>query len=450
MSLKNGSLNFKDNKSTCTYRRFVTPGAEGLAEASYFCDQMKLFYDGLILFLRGAARVGAWFSPKLKAFVNGRRDVFSHLRAGLQAKPGRYIWVHCASLGEFEQGRPVIERLRSSLPQYKFLLTFFSPSGYEVRKNYEGADIVCYLPWDTSGNARQWLSIVNPELVIFVKYEFWHHYIAAIKARGIPLVSISSIFRPQQIYFRWYAGFYRRILTNVTHFFVQNKESQQLLSRIGIRQHSLAGDTRFDRVVQIVQQARDIDVAATFSRDADVLVAGSIWPNDFDALQPIINEGGLRFIIAPHEISERFLSTMESTLTVSHIRFSQASATDVSSYQVLFIDNVGMLSSLYRYGKYAYVGGGFREGLHNILEAACYGLPVCFGNKAYKAYQEAKDLIVERAAFAIGTSQELKSILTWLDQPLNYTQASASASEYVARHTGATDKIVSYCKDLLK
>lgn len=425
------------------------PGACGVAEALYFSDLMRLFYDGLVLVLRIAVRVGAWFSPKLDLFVQGRADVFEQLRTAIRDKPGRYIWIHCASLGEFEQGRPVIEALRKSLPDHKMLLTFFSPSGYEVRKNYDGADFVCYLPWDTAGNARKWLSVVNPVLAIFVKYEYWHHYIAVLKKAGIPLISISAIFRPQQIYFRWYGGFYRNILMNVTHFFVQNEESLTLLKSIGVKPLSLGGDTRFDRVVQIVRQAREVPLAAAFSSESVVLVAGSIWPDDFEALLPMINEGEMKFIIAPHEISERFLTTMENSLKVKYVRYSQAQEANVSSYNVLFVDNVGMLSSLYRYGRYAFVGGGFREGLHNILEAACYGMPVCFGNRAYQVYQEANDLIAGKAAFAIADSRELKDIIDWLRQPDNYTHAATSAREYVTRHTGATEKIVTYCKQLL-
>lgn len=410
---------------------------------------MNLFYDGLILFLRLGARIGAWFSPKLKAFVRGRAHVFEELRTAIAARPGKYIWIHCASLGEFEQGRPVIESLKRTLPQYRILLTFFSPSGYEVRKNYEDADIVCYLPWDTADHARKWLSIVNPTMVIFVKYEYWHHYIAAVKRSGTPLISISAIFRPQQIYFKWYGGFYRKILLNISHFFVQNEESLSLLKGIGVMPVTLGGDTRFDRVFQIVTQARAIPLAASFSADAPVLVAGSIWPDDFDALLPLVNEGRMKFIIAPHEISERFLASMENTLRVSHVRYSRAQLDSVATCQVLIIDNVGMLSSLYRYGRFAFVGGGFREGLHNILEAACYGMPVCFGNRAFRVYQEANDLIESKAAFAVSDGEELKGTIAWLEQPLNYTHAATTAREYVIRHVGATEKIVTYCKSKL-
>ncbi|MEJ1238653.1 glycosyltransferase N-terminal domain-containing protein [Chryseolinea sp. T2] len=444
------ALNVKDNQNRKVIGGLIVLCAKGVAEGSYFCDQMRLFYDGLILFLRVAVRVGAWFSPKLAAFVKGRISAFEMLRANVGAKPGPYIWVHCASLGEFEQGRPVIEEIRKSFPGYRVLLSFFSPSGYEVRKNYDAADVVSYLPWDTSKNARQWLSVVNPSLVIFVKYEYWHHYIAAIREREIPLLSISAIFRPNQIYFKWYGGFYRRILKKVNHFFVQNDDSERLLTSIGVNQHTLGGDTRFDRVMQIVSQAREINLAAEFSRGSVVLVAGSIWPDDFDALLPAMNEGQAKFIVAPHEISERFLTSMENALKVKHVRFSRAQVTDVSSYNVLFVDNVGMLSSLYRYGRYAFVGGGFREGLHNILEAACYGVPVCFGNKAYDVYQEANDLIAEKAAFAIADSQELRGTIQWLDQPDNYAHASSAARKYVVSRTGATEKILSYCNRLLK
>ncbi|HTF17620.1 MAG TPA: glycosyltransferase N-terminal domain-containing protein [Chryseolinea sp.] len=440
----------KDSQITPSASMSPVVCAEGVAEALYFCDQMRLFYDGLILLLRMVARVGAWFSPKLDSFVQGRADVFEQLRSAVRDKPGPYIWIHCASLGEFEQGRPVIEDLRKSLPGYRILLTFFSPSGYEVRKNYDGADFVCYLPWDTAGNARKWLSIVKPVLAIFVKYEYWHHYIAALKKADTPLISISAIFRPQQIYFKRLGGFYREILMNVTHFFVQNQESLALLSSIGVKQISLGGDTRFDRVVQIVSQAREVRVAAAFSSGSVVLVAGSIWSDDFDALLPLMNEGQMKFIIAPHEISERFLATMENSLRVKHVRYSKAEEASVASYSVLFIDNVGMLSSLYRYGKYAFVGGGFREGLHNILEAACYGVPVCFGNRAFKVYQEANDLVATRAAFAVADTRELKETINWLEQPGNYTQAASTARDYVRRHTGATEKIVSYCKMLMK
>lgn len=410
---------------------------------------MRLFYDGLIVFLRIAVRIGAWFSPKLRAFVRGRQRVYDKLRSEVKAKPGKYIWIHCASLGEFEQGRPVIESLRKSLPGYRFILSFFSPSGYEVRKNYDGVDIVCYLPWDTPRNAREWISVINPRLAIFVKYEYWHHYIAALKKSSVPLISISAIFRPQQIYFRWYGGFYRQILMNVSHFFVQNQESMTLLQGIGIKHLSLGGDTRFDRVLEIVAQSREIPLASAFAGTGAVLVAGSVWPDDFSALLDLINEGQMKFIIAPHEISEKFLTSMESSLQVSHVRYSQAELSAVPAAQVLFIDNVGMLSSLYRYGRYAFVGGGFREGLHNILEAACYGIPVCFGNRAYQVYQEANDLIAERAAFAVADGEELKSVMSLLAQPDHYARAASAARGYVTRHRGATEMVVRYCNSLL-
>lgn len=425
-------------------------GASGVAEALYFCDQMRIFYDGLILFLRLAVRIGALFNPKLKAFVRGRADVFDALHKGLNERPGHYIWVHCASLGEFEQGRPVIESLKKNLPEFRILLTFFSPSGYEVRKDYQYADVVLYLPWDTSANARAWLSAVKPVMAIFVKYEFWHHYIAAMKAQRIPVLSISAIFRPQQVYFRWYGDFYRSILKNITHFFVQNEVSLSLLKSIGVEQVTLGGDTRFDRVHEIVRLAPAVPLAEAFSRDVKVLVAGSIWPDDFRVLLPLINERKLRFIIAPHEISERFITSIESGLRVPHERYSRAEQATVSSLQVLIIDNVGMLSSLYAYGDLAFVGGGFREGLHNILEAACYGLPVLFGNRAYNVYQEANDLISMKAAFAVADSHELRKTVEFLEQPHHYTHASQASGDYVRQHTGATEKIIAYCKSTLE
>jgi 3-deoxy-D-manno-octulosonic-acid transferase len=236
---------------------------------------------------------------------------------------------------------------------------------------------------------------------------------------------------------------------NVTHFFVQNEESLSLLKQIGIEQLSLGGDTRFDRVFEIVTQAREIPVAAAFSEGATVLVGGSLWPDDFDVLLPMLNEGRMKFILAPHEVSERFLTAMEARLSVSSVRYSQAKSGTATGYKVLLIDNVGLLSSLYRYGQFAFVGGGFREGLHNILEAACYGVPVCFGNRAFQVYQEANDLIESRAAFAVSDGDELRRTIGWLEQPTNYTHAATAARNYVAGHVGATGKIVTYCKSKL-
>ncbi len=410
---------------------------------------MHLIYDGVIVALRIGVRIGSLFHRKLRLFVHGRVGIFERLQTAVNTGGGPIIWIHCASLGEFEQGRPVIESLKKSLPEMRILLTFFSPSGYEVQKNYDGADIVTYLPWDTMRNARKFVSIVNPALAIFVKYEYWHYYIDTLRRSSTPVISVSAIFRENQIYFKKYGAFYRNILRNVSYFFVQNENSLRLLRTINITNAVVGGDTRFDRVYEIVQHAREIPLAAAFSEGATVMVGGSMWPEDFDALLPLIHEGRMKFIIAAHEISERFLSHMENRIKAPGIRFSRASIDTVATYQVLFIDNVGMLSSLYRYGKYAFVGGGFREGLHNILEAACYGLPVFFGNRAYMEYQEANDLIAVKSAFAVSGIAELRRAMAELEENGRYAQAAHAARSYVQRQVGATAKVISYCKSLL-
>jgi 3-deoxy-D-manno-octulosonic-acid transferase len=415
---------------------------------------MVVLYNIGISFLRVLYWIAAWFNPKAKSFQDGRRQQIEKLnKAFPHPLHEKWVWVHCASLGEFEQGRPVIEALKAWNPSIKILLTFFSPSGYEVRKNYTYADSVFYLPWDTSANAQWFAEKVKPSLVIFVKYEFWYHYSAALHKRSIPLISISSVFRPDQSFFKPYGFLFRRMLGYFNHFFVQNEESAKLLHSIGLKNVTLSGDTRFDRVNEITQQAVEIPIAQQFKDNQKLMVIGSAWPDDMEVLFPFINENKnrLKFIIAPHEITEEFIISIEVSIEGKCVRFSKANGALLSEASVLIIDNVGMLSSLYRYGEFAFIGGGFGEGLHNILEAACYGIPIFFGNERYQKFQEAVDLVLRGGAFDVDGFPELKSKYELMSTyPETFLLACDVTRSYVLENLGATSRIVDYSKKILQ
>jgi 3-deoxy-D-manno-octulosonic-acid transferase len=411
---------------------------------------MVVLYNFMILILRTGFQIASLFHPKAKAFVKGRRGIFRKMETVFGNNQSPVTWIHCASLGEFEQARPLIEVLKKEYPDVKILLTFFSPSGYEVRKNYDKADLVVYLPWDTASNASKFVAIAKPRLAVFVKYEYWYHYTDVLKKKKVPIVSISSIFRTNQLFFKSYGGFYRRILKNFSHFFVQNDVSLRLLRSIGIQNSSLAGDTRFDRVYEIVKHAEEIPIAVKFKNSQNTIVVGSCWPEDFEVLAPLINQNSTKFIIAPHEISEDFIQMLEKSLTVKSIRYSQAQNTNhLEDHQVLIIDNIGMLSRLYRYGEFAFVGGAFGKGLHNILEAACYGVPIFFGNKNYEKFQEAIDLINRGGAFEVKDYTDFKSKYEMMNVPENFLLACEVTKLYVVENLGATEKIMRYCRTLL-
>ena len=345
-----------------------------------------------------------------------------------------------------------MEILKREFPSLKIVLTFFSPSGYEVRKNYSLADFVYYLPWDTSKNASAFLSAIKPVLTVFVKYEFWYHYANELQKRSIPTLSIASIFRPEQLFFKSYGGFYRGILQKFSYFFVQNYASADLLKSIDISTVAVAGDTRFDRVVKIASTAEEIPLAKAFKNDEKVFVIGSAWPEDMEVLAPFINQQGehLKFIIAPHEINEASLVALEKSLERKHVRFSQAKEVEIAMVTVLIIDNIGMLSRLYKYGEFAYVGGAFGKGLHNILEAACYGIPVFFGNRNYEKFQEAKDLINRGGAFDVIDYRDLVAKYEMVTAPENFLLACEVTKAYVQENLGATEKIMTYCRTILK
>lgn len=411
---------------------------------------MKVLYNISIFTFGIGIKLLSLFNTKAKEFVTGRKRIFRKIENALKQNFDPIIWVHCASLGEFEQGRPVMEALKTEFKHHKILLTFFSPSGYQVRKGYSNADYVFYLPLDTAQNARKFVGKIKPRLAIFIKYEFWFHYSEALKRNNIPLISISSIFRKDQLFFQRVGGFYRRILKNFTHFFVQNDESVKLLESIDIYNCSQSGDTRFDRVKQIEQRREEIDIAKKFKADQKVFVIGSCWQEDLDVLVPFINENKLKFIVAPHEITDSLLRNLELSLSVKWILYSQATGKNLEDFSVLIIDNVGMLSKLYRYGEFAYIGGAFGKGLHNILEAACYGIPILFGNKKYEKFQEAVDLINRGGAFEIADYPDLRHKYEMLNIPETFLLACEVCRQYVQENVGATEKIMKYCRGVLK
>ncbi|CAN5133036.1 glycosyltransferase N-terminal domain-containing protein [soil metagenome] len=384
---------------------------------------------------------------KARLFIKGRKKLFERIENELKRKKGELVWFHCASLGEFEQGRPVMEAFKRTYPQFQIFLTFFSPSGYEIRKNYAQADFIFYLPEDTANNAKKLLSLINPSLVIFIKYEYWHFHIREINKLKIPLILISAIFRSEQLFFKSYGKFYRNMLKNFNHIFVQNQQSLELLKKIGLLNVTAAGDTRFDRVKEITENVQPIPLVAQFSAGSKIMVAGSTWKEDLQVLAPLGQAfPEIKFIIAPHEISESSLAEVEQFFSGS-FRYSKGMKKDC---QVMIIDNIGMLSSLYQYGDYAYIGGAFGKGLHNILEAATFGMPVLFGNKNYKKFAEALQLMNAGAAFAVGTSHELAGYINELDKnPSKKKEVGRISKKFVEENTGATDIIIQHCKGLL-
>ena len=381
--------------------------------------------------------------------LKGQQDCYEVLRSKIE--PGRhYIWFHAASLGEFEQGRPLMERIRQEYPSYGILLTFFSPSGYEVRKNYEGADVICYLPFDKPQNVKKFLDLANPCMAFFIKYEFWKNYLDELHSRNIPVFSVSSIFRPQQAFFKWYGKDYAKVLRSFNHLFVQNDESRDLLKGIGIEEVTVAGDTRFDRVLQIRQQAKDLPLVEAFKQGKLTFVAGSSWQPDEDLFIEYFNHHPeVKLIIAPHVIGEDHLQQIIGKLEGKVVRYTQATLENVTDAHCLIIDCFGLLSSIYRYGEIAYIGGGFGAGIHNTVEAAVYSVPVIFGPN-HQRFMEANDLIECGGAFSINDSNDLKALLNKLLSDKTFLQeAGNKAGTYVHSRAGATDIILKYLKGLL-
>jgi 3-deoxy-D-manno-octulosonic-acid transferase len=403
---------------------------------------MKLLYNLGISIFSALANLASLFNSRASLWVKGRKNWAEKIAEKI--KPGdRVIWIHCASLGEFEQGRPVIEAIKKDLPKFKVLITFFSPSGYEVRKNYSYADCISYLPADTPGNASKFTYLVKPEIVIFVKYEFWNNYISKIYSANIPLYLISGIFRPGQHFFKWYGSFFRDMLKKFEIIYVQDQQSFELLEGIGMKKVVVAGDTRFDRVVQIAATARKIPTLEQFRGSEKLFLAGSSWKQDEDIISEYINRfpSAMKWVFAPHEIDEPNIIRLEKLLKVKYVRYSKFDEASVDS-RVLIIDNIGMLSSAYGYAYIAAIGGGFGKGIHNILEPACWGIPVIFGPR-YKNFKEAIDLINKGSARSYNTFNEFKEILDlWLSDEKIYTNSARLASDYVKENTGATEIII--------
>jgi len=421
------------------------------------------FYNVFLLFYKAGIHIAALFNAKAKKWLDGRKDLWERLQdeverleSGSSAtkpfeenkrKASLLVWMHCASLGEFEQGRPLLEKLKAGYPNYKFLLTFFSPSGYEIRKDYKGADLVCYLPLDGQRSARRFLGIANPSLVIFVKYEYWYYYLQEINQRNIPLLMVSALFRKDAVFFKWYGSLQRKMLSFFTHVFVQNQASLQLLETIGLSGKStLAGDTRFDRVIEIAETASTIPGIEKFINNNNNIVAGSTWPKDEDILREsikAINDPSLKLVIAPHEISKHRISELTNQFPGS-VLYSQykTSGFPTQNSNVLIIDNIGMLSRLYKYACITYVGGGFGKGIHNTLEAAVFGKPVLFG-PVYEKFNEAIDLVANGGAVSIRNGNECTIALQKLLHDKNeYLTSCSKSKEYVYAKRGATQIII--------
>lgn len=405
---------------------------------------MGVIYTLAIYIYMLAVIVVSPFHRKARALVRGHLRTFIILRNQID-KQARYVWFHAASLGEFEQGRPLIERFRREHPEFKILLTFFSPSGYEVRKDYEGADVVCYLPFDTWGNVTSFFRLVKPEMAFFIKYEFWSNFFKACRRRGIPVYSVSSIFRPGKIFFRWYGRSYARVLKLVDYFFVQDQLSARLLRTLGITGNvAIVGDTRFDRVLDIQARSKDLPLVEAFVGEEKpfVMVAGSSWPADEDLIIPYFNQHPqMKLILAPHVVDENHLRHIEAKLRRPAVRYTQATPLQASQAHCLIIDCFGLLSSIYRYGQLAYVGGGFGAGIHNVPEAAVYGIPVLFGPNN-KGFREAQDLLRMGGCFEI-TGQPLFNALVdkFLRSPRLCAKKGALCRDYIQSNAGATDII---------
>ena len=416
-----------------------------------------MIYNIVIYFVLWGIAIASLFNEKVRKMWRGEREAFKILKQKVDPN-AKYIWFHAASLGEFEQGRPLMERIRKDYPQYKILLTFYSPSGYEVRKNYEGADIICYMPVDTRLNAIRFLRLVRPVMAFFIKYEFWSNFLHILKYRNIPTYSVSSIFREDQVFFKWYGRNYAGVLKCFTRFFVQNEESKRLLEGIGITAVDVVGDTRFDRVLQIKEAAKQLPICEAFrtgvasSQSADVphhdfkvFVAGSSWPPDENIFIPFFNEHkDWRLLIAPHVIAEEHLKLILSLIKDKKVvRYTQTTPEEAAEADVLIIDCFGLLSSMYNYGDVAYIGGGFGVGIHNTLEAAVWNMPVIFGPNN-KKFQEAQGLLKSGGGFEINNFEDFAGLMkSMMNDEAFLKSAGEKAGEFVASLSGATDKVLS-------
>ncbi|MEN1785683.1 MAG: glycosyltransferase N-terminal domain-containing protein [Bacteroidota bacterium] len=411
---------------------------------------MRILYTFIVQLVWLVLKPLALVFPKMRLFVHGRQQTFATLQESLQ-RNDRVLWIHAASLGEYEQGLPVIQALKKQYPEHKILLSFFSPSGYEVKKQNSEAHCTVYLPMDTRRKAEQFVETVRPELALFIKYEIWPNYLNALQKRGVPTLLISGIFKANKVYFKWYGGFLRRALTCFTHFFVQDAHSKQLLESLGLAHVTISGDTRFDRVAQIAEGGNTLPFAEQFTQGLPCLVAGSTWPEDEKILIPFINATShpLKFIIAPHQINKAHIDILQKALSKKVIRYSQMKAEQLPSAEVLIIDTIGLLTTIYRYANLAYVGGGFATGLHNTLEPAVFGIPVIIGPK-YKDFNEAVDMVNNKGVLSIETADQFsKTVDSFLANPNTMTEVGNLNNNYIQQQRGATNTVIDYIATLL-
>jgi len=421
-------------------KRILAPNEDSVFAIYNFAVQLSALFLKLI----------ALFHPKIRLFVDGRKEVMSYLQENI-SQGDSLIWVHTASLGEFEQGLPIIEQLKKNYPAYRILVTFFSPSGYEVKKNTAAAEMVTYLPMDTKKNAKKFLDLVNPKLAIFVKYEIWPNYLRALSQRSIPTLLISALFKDNQVYFKSYGGFMRKALHNFTHIFVQDAKSIELLSSINIKNTAISGDTRFDRVLEILERDNNLAFMEKFKNGAQILVAGSTWPDDEEVLVPYINasESTLKFVLAPHNIKPEHINKLKSSINKKTILYTELEHKDLSTYEVVIIDTIGLLTKIYSYADISYVGGGFATGLHNTLEPAVYGIPVIIGPN-YKGFKEAEDLVIKGGVLVVKSPKEFHTLAKDLLNNEEYLKRTGDInSTYVSENKGASIQIMTYIRTLL-
>lgn len=403
---------------------------------------MHLIYQVGIHILYLLVLIASMFKPKARLWIKGRKGLFAALRKHILPSD-EVVWVHCASLGEFEQGRPLITEIKNRYPNKKIVLTFFSPSGYEVQKNFALADVVCYLPLDTRFNARRFLKIVHPEKAFFIKYEYWYNYLSVLKKRNIPAYFVSAIFRPDQLFFKKYGKWYRKLLGKADHFFLQNENSADLLKSININNYTIVGDTRFDRVANVLLNAKPLEVVERFVNGNPVVVGGSTWKAEDALLKQFLTKNNqIKLILVPHEVENGSVDRLMQQFGNLAVRYSQAGNVDNSNKQVLVVDCYGVLTSLYQYATIAVVGGGFGVGIHNVLEPATFGMPIIFGPN-FEKFKEATDLVEKNCAFPVNNIEEFNTVMNHLLLNPQTTQKIAQMSaQYVKDNVGATNKII--------
>ena len=411
---------------------------------------MRAIYSFLVQLTWYVLRFIAKFNPKIRFFVNGRKETFTSLETAFSASDS-VIWMHVASLGEYEQGLPVLEKLKTKHPEHTFLLTFFSPSGFEIKKDKTPADLVVYLPMDTQRNAKQFLDRIHPKIAIFIKYEIWPNYLHELKARDIPTVLVSGIFSERQVFFKWYGGFMKKALNAFSHFFVQEEHSKTLLGSIHFQNVTVSGDTRFDRVSEILKKKNSLAFMDRFKGKSKCFVAGSTWPEDEKILLDFINQPNqpLKFVLAPHNIKSGKIADLKSSITKKVCLYSQITDEAIFDWEVLIIDTIGLLTKIYSYAHFAYVGGGFATGLHNTLEPAVFGIPVIIGPK-YSGFNEAVEMVKKKGVLVVHDKHEFNQIMEQLLQNPGFAEKTGKSNmEYILKNTGATQTVVEYIEKLL-